>query len=142
MAYVDLNPIRAGIARSLEDSDYTSIQTRINATLGQPTPLRLVPFEDELDTHFPYYLRHYLELVDTTGRIIRGDKRGAIPKTIAPILDKLVFDEATWWAGIELYGRPMFQAIGPADELRQAAQANKRCWYRGTSACQLVFGPP
>ena len=145
MAYVDLNPIRAGIARSLENSDYTSIQARINATLGQPTPLHLVPFEDELDTHctaLPYYLRHYLELVESTGRIIRGDKRGSISKDIEPILDKLGFDEATWWAGIELYGRPMFQAIGPADKLRQAAKANHRCWYRGTSVCQQVFGPP
>ena len=92
-------------------------------------------------TALPYYLRHYLELVDTTGGVIRGDKRGAA-KNIAPILDKLGFDEAIWWAGIELYGRPMFQAIGPADKLRPAAQANQRWWYRGTSVCQLVFGPP
>ncbi len=30
-AYVDLNPIRAGIARSLEDSDHTSIQRRLES---------------------------------------------------------------------------------------------------------------
>ena len=144
MAYVDLNPIRAGIARSLEDSDYTSVQARINTTLGQLTLLPLVPFEDELDnngTALPYYLRHYLELVDTTGRVIGGDKRGSISKDIEPILEKLGFDEATWWAAIKLYGRPMFQAVGPANKLRQAAKANHRCWYRGTSVCQLVFGP-
>jgi REP element-mobilizing transposase RayT len=29
MAYVDLNPIRAGIAEDLEDSDYTSVQHRL-----------------------------------------------------------------------------------------------------------------
>jgi hypothetical protein len=73
---------------------------------------------------------------------VRKDKRGAIPKDLEPILDKLGFDEETWWAGIKLFGRPMFQAIGPADQLRQAARANERRWYRGTSACQVVFGPP
>jgi putative transposase len=31
MAYVDLNPIRAGLCESPEDSDYTSIQERIGA---------------------------------------------------------------------------------------------------------------
>lgn len=30
MAYVGLNPIRAGMARSLDDSDHTSIQRRIH----------------------------------------------------------------------------------------------------------------
>src|SRR5688572_25913550 len=36
MAYVDLNPVRAGIAEGLEDSDYTSIQVRIRQLQDQP----------------------------------------------------------------------------------------------------------
>ena len=78
MAYVDLNPIRAGMAKSLEESDYTSIQSRIEKTGGKSIPLPLVPFEDELETDqtaLPYYLRHYLELVDWTGRAITGATR-------------------------------------------------------------------
>ena len=36
MAYVDLNPLRAGIAETPEDSDYTSIQARVNLEQAKP----------------------------------------------------------------------------------------------------------
>jgi hypothetical protein len=35
-AYVDLNPIRAAMAQTLESSDHTSVQRRIEAMAGQP----------------------------------------------------------------------------------------------------------
>ncbi|MBN2701103.1 MAG: hypothetical protein JXR29_06605, partial [Methylothermaceae bacterium] len=38
MAYVDLNPIRAGIAETPEASDFTSIQERIQALASNETP--------------------------------------------------------------------------------------------------------
>ena len=37
MSYVDLNPIRAGLADSLEESDFTSIQQRLIELAGEPT---------------------------------------------------------------------------------------------------------
>jgi REP element-mobilizing transposase RayT len=145
MAYVDLNPIRAGMAKSLQTSDFTAVQARINGALGKKPPLPLLAFEDQLDNTtepLPYYLSHYLELVDWTGRAVRDDKRGSIPKELEPILDSLGFDEESWLTGFKLFGQPLFQAVGPADQMRQAAQTNQRSWYRGTSACQIVFGPP
>ena len=36
-AYVDLNPIRAAMAQTLESSDHTSVQRRIEAMAAQPT---------------------------------------------------------------------------------------------------------
>jgi len=145
MAYVDLNPIRAAMAKSLEDSDYTSIQARIAGLKGQVPPLPLIPFEDQpesMENPLPYNLCHYLELVDWTGRLVRTDKRGSIPKDLEPILDQLGFDENAWLEGIKLFGKPTFQVVGPADQMRQAARANHRSWYRGITACQAVFGPP
>ena len=144
MAYVDLNPIRAGMAKSLEESDYTAVQARIKATQGSSSQLPLVPFEDEPETNqtaLTYSLRHYLELVNWTGRVVRKDKRGAIPANVEPILDRLGFDESTWLEGIKLFGQPLFQFIGPANMIRQAAVANQKSWYRGISACLAVFGP-
>lgn len=40
MAYVDLNPIRAKLARTPEHSDFTSIKSRINSIAKQTEPVR------------------------------------------------------------------------------------------------------
>ena len=99
MAYVDLNPIRAGIAKTPEKSEFTSVYERIkamrvDAALSQQAcaaiPLRA--FTDQLEESekaIPYALRDYLALVDWSGRLIRKDKRGAIGATLPPILSRL-----------------------------------------------------
>ncbi|MGY2436940.1 transposase, partial [Escherichia coli] len=48
MAYVDLNPVRAGIAHTPEESDYTSIQQRIETTTEEVTSSPwLLPFSTQ-----------------------------------------------------------------------------------------------
>ena len=42
-AYVDLNPIRAALAETLEASDYTSVQRRIQAAQNQKRPAAVKP---------------------------------------------------------------------------------------------------
>src|SRR6056297_2088241 len=88
MAYVDLNPIRAGIAETPEASDYTSVQPRIKAWQKQQTEnpavdnlkptadstaldktiVKLIGFkadsEDIPEKAIPYSTTDYLELVD------------------------------------------------------------------------------
>jgi hypothetical protein len=62
MTYVDLNPIRAGLAHTPEDSDYTAIQRRIR----KPENSRLMPFASQKaeDTAIPFACRDYLELLE------------------------------------------------------------------------------
>jgi hypothetical protein len=43
MAYVDLNPVPAGIAATPEQSDFTSIQLRIKAGIEGEQPSALLP---------------------------------------------------------------------------------------------------
>ena len=118
MSYVDLNPIRAGMCDTPEDSDFTSIQQRIrqwhqgqpqnknNKTKStaeknhNPAPLmRLI--KQSQDPHrnaIGYTTKDYLELVDWAGRAIRDDKQGAIPNSIPPILERLKLNPKTYLA--------------------------------------------
>jgi len=117
MAYVDLNPIRAGIATSPETSGYTSIRERIQPAfnlqqaiksqcqagdlLEFKAPLKpLLQFETGMVNQSRqgifFAFRDYLELVDWTGRIIRNDKRGFIDIALPPILRRLQLSAKQW----------------------------------------------
>ena len=41
-------------------------------------------------------LDHYLKLLDWTGRELRSDKRGSIPKGLDPMLERLQCSSETW----------------------------------------------
>lgn len=117
MCYVDLNPVRAGMASTPEASDYTSIQERIEPKFdaekavaeqmeqGAITkfnlPIKpLQPFAEVInnDTQndLPFTFIDYLELVDFTGRAVLADKRGAIESHLPPILKRLNVKSDSW----------------------------------------------
>ena len=100
MAYVDLNPIRAGIAPTPEQSNFTSIQLRIKAAIKGEQPKTLLPFtgneHQQTETGICFSLQDYLTLVDETGRILRSDKRGAINLKTANILARLHISNQSW----------------------------------------------
>ena len=220
--YVDLNPIRAGIAATPEESDFTSGCDRIRSlevssaesgssleehsletserpdawlcelTLQEtdvgpatehaesllspqaesiaraepvasdladaaidlapsvsPTPVPAGPVEANSacrlrarasDQGFlPMETRKYIMLLDWTGRELRGDKRGAIPENLAPILDRLGIDRSNWVDTVRDFGRMFKQAAGRASSLARAAPRCSRRWFQGKAAAQLAF---
>lgn len=112
MAYVDLNPVRAAIAATPEESEHTSIQHRIwhwqqstsTDTIEHENtsrqPIDLHHFAGNLWQNMPkgiiYNLIDYLELVDWTGRQIRENKTGSISEEAMPILQRLAISPAHW----------------------------------------------
>ena len=117
MAYVDLNPIRAGMAESPETSEHTCIQERIRPVFNLQGAIAcqtrngdlmdfkaslkpLLRFEKGITNQHQagilYAFRDYLELVDWTGRMIRDDKRGGIGGDLPPILTRLEISAEQW----------------------------------------------
>ena len=115
--YVDLNPIRAGIAATPESSEYTSIkerieprfdlrkaineQTEIESLLKFDVPVKpLAPFDgavaESVQSGILFSFVEYLELVDFTGRCACKNKRGVISADLPSILNRLNLDRTRW----------------------------------------------
>jgi REP element-mobilizing transposase RayT len=129
MAYVDLNPIRAAMAKTPEDSDYTSIQERIK----QPGNESLRPFKDQGEDCIPFNLKDYLELVDWGGREIMHNKRGYIPASVPPILARLRMDASPVLDYLAKDDIPSIGALGSVSMLRAFAKSVGRRFIKGHS---------
>lgn len=146
MAYVDLNPLRAGIASTPACSEHTSIKKRIdcladNQPITQPTAL--APFigneRQPLPEGIPFHLKDYLHLVDAIGRIIRDDKRGASDLSESPILARLMIDPKQWLRLATQFEGRFKCAAGAAHKMREAAQYFGKLWLQGQNHCALLL---
>ncbi|WP_422133550.1 transposase [Endozoicomonas sp. ALD040] len=144
MTYVDLNPIRAGKVETPEESDYTSIQERVEQVTHSETknqPLTLKPFclqGQNTDVALPYLLHDYLELVDWSGRIVRADKKGSIPSCTPPILERLEIDPDEWLKTMQWNNR-FYRAVGRLKAMKAYALEAGQKWLRGLNACSRLY---
>jgi len=127
MAYVDLNPIRAAMARTPEQSDYTSIQERIE----HPENNYLRPFAEKECDGIPFNLKDYLELVDWGGREVKYNKRGYIPASAPSILARLKMDATPVLDYLAKDDHPSPSAVGPVSMLRVFAESVGRKFVKG-----------
>ena len=138
MAYVDLNPVRAGIADRPETSGHTSIRERLQSEFNLQQAIEdqtkcgdlrdfnttlkpLLPFEkrftNEVQTGILFNFEEYLALIDWTGHVIRNDKRGYIDNALPPILTRLKITREQWQINTT-----QFEAIHPKRFNRQTPQ--------------------
>ena len=152
MSYVDLNPVRAGVARGLDDSEFTSIHERLRAAAGANAPSvsatkrsRLLPFADQTsdqDRAIPMYFADYVSLVDWTGRAIRADKPGHIRGQPPPILHRLNIDLDAWLRTMSRAGLGGHTMLAKAERLASEATRTGRSWIRGQRHAQRLYGLP
>jgi len=136
-AYIDLNPVAAGIAEVPEASEHTSIKERVDhvkaqgriedlkaaengsvagsdASAGLEEAHWLCPIEDRRRLDSPregmlegFSLGSYLLLVDYTGRLFREGK-AAISSAVADVLKRLGTTAETWQARLEKLSKGRF----------------------------------
>lgn len=166
--YVDLNWIRAGLAETPEIKQFTAAYRRIKAMLaagaenaddelsdpaapdGWLSPVRRDPTLDEQQERgatrratnrgfLPLKRSDYLTLLDQAGRLIRSDKRGAIPQDCKPLLERLRLCPATWIETIENFGRKFHRAVGSPQSMEAEAERCGVKWLAGISHCRTAF---
>ncbi len=119
LAYIDLNPVHAGLATCLSECDHTSVQQRLHAVgkehareLGvdleeednedeRTAQPKLAPMSGEQADHeyidpLPITLADYIKLVRHTGQALRRGKRGALPMELSETLKAFKLDDAKW----------------------------------------------
>ncbi|MCZ6888959.1 MAG: hypothetical protein O7H39_10740 [Gammaproteobacteria bacterium] len=130
LAYIDLNPIRAGIAMSLSDCELTSIVERIKRATREPalTQQRLQPLASGIEnlrsqpSRFDITLSGYTKiLVEAIAAIQRTNPIGMQSDT----------GRSVWSEQIAALGRRQ-KAYGTGEQLQAWAKAAKQHWIWGT----------
>jgi putative transposase len=137
MTYVDLNPIRAGMAATPESSDYTSIQQRVT----HQKAVNLLAFDaTQDDKSIPFSFVDYLQLVDWTGRDVLPNKRGAIPEQLPTILQRLGIDNQAWIKLMQGGYRKDFQrVVGPLEKIQKMCERLQQRWMCGIPANNVLY---
>ena len=161
-AYVDLNPIRAALAETLEESDYTSVQRRIESLPHHGTPADpasdqfLSPIEidekrDAIGTvasnsphrasdkgFLPMSQIEYIQLLDWTARVVVRGKAGATPTDAPNVLERLGLSEPEWTGLVRDFGRLFSLAAGmPGTLAQQRTRRTQRRWHTRRGFRQL-----
>ena len=85
-------------------------------------------------------LEDYLRLLDWTGRQIRRGKRGTIPASLAPILDRLHVGGESWVQSVQNFGRWFHRAVGRTERLAEEAARRGKHWFQGLAHSRTAFG--
>ena len=121
MAYVDLNPVRAGIASTPAASLYTSIRHRLRHSHRQRPVAPLMAFNDQTTlcpsrSCIPFSFTDYLVLINTTGRIkVKG--KSCLSDTLAPLLHQLGLKPEQWLALTQGFEQCFHRAAGDIESL-------------------------
>ena len=143
MAYVDLNPVRAGMAETLERSDFTSVQERLQdlerkrrLRRKQTAPSTLVRFSDQSSdgsqtVALPATLSAYVQLLEWTGRLVAKGKRGKILGPPPQLLVDCGLSPDGWITAIAEHKIGGVTFLGTPERVEQLARQRGKKWLRG-----------
>ena len=81
----------------------------------------------------------YLELLEWTGRCVVEGKRGVLPESARPVLERMDLDVENWIGTVEKYGSLYHRVAGKVENLKRKAQEMGQQWVAGQRKSRAVF---
>lgn len=158
MAYVDLNPVRAGVRTRLETAEFTSIEVRLReaaqrfdlaeqvrdgAHAESISATGLLPFAEQAgpgEAAVSMLFLDYIALLEWTGRVARltgpsGRLRGAPPA----LLERFGIQPEAWLQTMCVSGLRAYGALGRSSSLRALADRHGKRWIKGQRLARRLF---
>ncbi|MFT5225640.1 MAG: hypothetical protein ACI8XX_001392 [Polaribacter sp.] len=88
-----------------------------------------------------FKLTDYLELVDWTGRILRDDKRGAIPESTPQTLQQLNVEPKHWCDLSKNFESQFKSLVGTSYHIKQACKQLGKQWCMVSKRVKSFFLP-
>ena len=139
MAYVDLNPIRAKMATTLENSDNTSIQDRIRDYKAESLMTFKSAEKKPNQPYLPFSQEEYIALVDWTGRQIRDDKAGYISPDVPSLVKEMGLNPSHWMKNATTGRKRGPSIMGPLTKIREWATKIEQTWLKGQTLARLFY---
>ena len=161
MSYVDLNPIRAGLANSLSESDFTSIQQRLEGQRGSwrdaerdgtasssarprrpPLAQFRRPQDLDSDPELPIEFEQYVQLLESTGAALQTEpSKQTIGAPSRGLLEQLGIRSEHWVETVKNYRRHFFSMVGEAHRIALHCARLDRERAKGSGWAKKVFRP-
>ncbi|MDQ7049264.1 MAG: hypothetical protein Q9M92_06865 [Enterobacterales bacterium] len=140
MAYVDLNPIRANMTKTLEESDHTSIQKRVRNMTEEQLNQAVKSLSGEIKNRsMVLKLKDYIELVEWSGKSIAYPNKSKMPAYIESTLAHLNLQPNQWLGQVQHFGTHQGYFVGKLILLQQKAEELKKKWLKGFKTCRKLI---
>ena len=136
MVYVDLNPVRAGIADNVESSDFTSIQHRLSQSRGNEL-LSALNDKTSRTPYAPLKLDDYLALIHWTSNV-QSKVRRNIPNIVPACLRSNHTNSDHWFRDHLPQPNRWQRAMGSVESLKDYAKSIGQCWVKNRSMVHLA----
>jgi len=140
MAYVDLNPIRAGIVKELQQSLHTSIKKRFEQLQPEQLTKSIQPVSGNSNGKtVSIKLDEYVALVEWAGKSIVHPDKAKMPAHIQTLLTNLNLQPDNWLQQFQSVNKGASYAVGSIERLKSKAKSLSKKWLKGIGSCRLLY---